>query len=97
MKALKEMSVGELAAFISSQLRKLNIEVVLTGGSCVAIYSENAYVSLDLDFIDNQFTKRRKIKEALQEIGFEEKNRYFCHPDTPFFVEFPAGPLAVGN
>ena len=97
MKAIKEMSAGELAAFISGYLRAHDIDVVLTGGGCVSIYSDNIYVSLDLDFIDNQFTKRSKIKEILREIGFEEQNRYFRHPETPFFIEFPAGPLSVGS
>jgi len=97
MKAIKEMSAGELAAFISSYLRAHNIDVVLTGGTCVSIYSDNIYVSLDLAFIDNQFTKRSKIKEKLKEIGFREQNRYFRHPETPFFIEFPTGPLSVGS
>ena len=66
MKSIKEMSTGELAAFISSYLRTHDIDVVLTGGGCVSIYSENIYVSFDLDFIDNQFTKRSKIREALK-------------------------------
>jgi len=31
------------------------------------------------------------------EIGFYEKNRYFKHPETEIFIEFPSGPLAIGN
>lgn len=30
-------------------------------------------------------------------IGFQEKGRYFVNPDTQFFVEFPDGPLSVGE
>ena len=26
-----------------------------------------------------------------------ERDRYFIHPETTFFVEFPAGPLAIGD
>jgi hypothetical protein len=70
---------------------------VLSGGSCVAIYSDNAYVFLDLDFIDNWFTKRKKINDALSEIGFIEENRYFKHPESDIIVEFPTGPLSVGR
>jgi hypothetical protein len=90
------MASGELAAFVSSHLQRHGIEVVLSGGSCVSIYSSNAYVSLDLDFIDNRFTKRSKLREALSEIGFVEENRYFKHPENPIILEFPSGPLAVG-
>lgn len=88
--------MGELAAFISSRLRKHDIDVVLSGGGCVSIYSDNRYVSWDLDFIDNRATKPRKLKDALAEIGFYEENRYFKHPDTQIIVEFPSGPLAIG-
>ena len=47
MKPIKEMSLGELAAFIDSNLRKKGIDVVLSGGACVAIYSDHRYVSKD--------------------------------------------------
>jgi hypothetical protein len=97
MKAIAEMSVGELAAYISSHLRGLDIDVVLTGGSCVSIYSSGKYVSMDLDFIDTRFATQREILEAMSAIGFIPENRYFKHPETDFLVEFPGGPLAVGK
>lgn len=97
MKRIKDMSVGELAAFVSTHLRKHEIDVVLSGGSCVSIYSNNRYVSSDLDFIDNGFTKRGKIRDVLSEIGFHEENRYFKHPQTDLLIEFPSGPLSVGD
>jgi hypothetical protein len=97
MKTIKEMSLEELAAFISANLRKNNIEVILTGGSCVSIYSENKYVSMDLDFVETFYTKRKDLVKCLIGLGFYEENRYFKHPDTDYIVEFPPGPLAVGN
>ena len=69
MKALAEMSVGELAAFISSHLGARQIEVVLSGGSCVSIYGDGQYVTDDLDFIDTRFATMRKIRDAMAEIG----------------------------
>lgn len=33
----------------------------------------------------------------MHSLGFSEKDRYFVHPDTPLFVEFPSGPLGVGD
>ena len=89
--------MGELGAFVCSHLRVSNIRVVLTGGACASIYTDNEYQSLDLDFIEEVPVTRRKLKEALAEIGFKEKKRYFIHPDTEFFLEFPGGPLAVGE
>ena len=50
-----------------------------------------------LDFIESGSTPRRKLKKVLGEIGFFEKNRYFKHPESSFFLEFPSGPLAVGR
>jgi hypothetical protein len=91
------MNIAELAAFVSTHLQRHGIDVVLSGGACVAIYSNDAYISLDLDFIEIHFTKRKELRTALAEIGFSEKNRYFCHPETDFFLEFPTGPLAVGS
>jgi hypothetical protein len=31
------------------------------------------------------------------EFGFVERGRFFVHPDTDLFLDFPAGPLAVGS
>ena len=91
------MSLGELAAYVCSHLGRRGIRVVLSGGSCVTLYASDRYVSMDLDFIDLLHTTRRQLKQALAEIGFREENRYFTHPDTRFYLEFPSGPLAVGN
>jgi hypothetical protein len=33
----------------------------------------------------------------MQNLRFEEKGRHFIHPETQFFVEFPDGPLSVGE
>lgn len=96
-KPISEMSAGELAAFIYSHPKEHGIEVVLSGGACVTIYSENKYISQDLDFIESGNTPRRKLKKVLGDIGFVEENRYFKHPETSFFLEFPSGPLAVGR
>jgi len=91
------MNVGELAAYVASHLRKRDIDVVLSGGSCVSIYSRGEYVSADLDFIEMRFATRRKLTEAMLEIGFAERDRYYRHPESELLVEFPAGPLAVGK
>ncbi|MCO4781810.1 MAG: hypothetical protein KC646_05750 [Candidatus Cloacimonetes bacterium] len=98
MKSIAQMSRLELASYISSTLLANGIDVVLSGGSCVSIYSENKYVSMDLDFINNDvFVNRKKIIQIMKGIGFFEKNRYFKHPDTELLVEFPPGPLGVGE
>lgn len=97
MKPVSKMTQAELGAFIQSQLRKKGIEVILAGGAAVAIYSNNKYVSKDLDLINIFGVNRRKIREAMVEINFHEEGRYFMHPDSQFFIEFPPGPLAIGE
>ncbi len=97
MKKLRDMDFKELAAYISTYLRESGIDVVLTGGGSVCIYSQNKYVSNDLDFIIQNYIKRSELKEALSKIGFYEENGYFKHDDTHIIIEFPPGPLSVGS
>lgn len=99
MKLIAEMSRADLGAFVQEHLRGRGIDLVLSGGACVSIYSQNRYVSMDLDMIHTSLLKpkRRSIRDAMSELGFAEDGRYFKHPDTELFVEFPAGPPAVGE
>jgi len=97
MKQIKNMNRAELAAYVQSHLEKEGINVVLSGGSAVSFYSSNKYVSEDLDLINTNFAKRRDIKATMETIGFQEKGRYFVNSETQFFVEFPQGPLSVGE
>jgi hypothetical protein len=97
MKHIKNMTQVELAAYVQSHLLKAGIRVVLSGGASVSFYSNNAYVSHDLDLINIGFVKRKQIQTALDKLGFKEHGRHFIHPDTDFIVEFPDGPLSVGE
>ena len=97
MKQIKNMSQSQLAACIQDALEKEEIKVVLSGGSAVSFYSSDQYVSKDLDLINVSFAKRSEIKLVMEKLGFKEKGRYFINPETQFFVEFPDGPLSVGE
>ena len=97
MKQVKSMSQAELAAYIQDALQEEGIKVVLSGGSAVAFYSSNKYVSKDLDLINTNFAKRKEIKSEMEKLGFREQGRYFIHSDTEYYVEFPDGPLSVGE
>jgi hypothetical protein len=97
MKKIGKMTLAELAAYVQSQLRADGIEVVLSGGATVSLYSSNRYVSKDVDLINVKFVKRSKVETAMAKIGFQGKGRYFEHPETKFLVEFPDGPLSVGE
>lgn len=97
MKSIADMSLTELAAWVSNHLGKRDISVVLVGGACVSAYSDNRYQTNDLDFVERYHTNRNHLKAALAEIGFYEENRYFRHSEAAYFLEFPTGPLAIGN
>lgn len=54
-------------------------------------------MSKDLDLINAGFARRSRIKAVMERLAFQEKGRYFTHPETEYFVEFPDGPLSVGE
>ena len=100
MSLISGLSRTDLAGLIAEQLRSKNIDVVLTGGSCVSIYSDEQYVSVDLDFIDISLKTNKQIGTALKSLGFKHdpvNSRYFSHPDTQLTVEFPSAPLMIGD
>ena len=97
MKQIKNMSHVELAAYIQDSLQKEGINVVLSGGSAVSFYSSDKYVSKDLDLINTNFVRRSKIRSVMEKLSFHERGRYFVNPETQFLVEFPDGPLSVGE
>lgn len=95
MKISKEMSLGEFAALVASYLQSKGISTVLTGGAVVTIYTENKYMSYDADFISP--VDQKTITKAMEELGFEKHGKEFRHKEAEFFVEFPTGPLAIGE
>lgn len=98
MKSIEQMTQAELGAFVQTHLREKGIDVVLSGGAAVAIYSSDKYVSKDLDMVRTYSAGRRPISAAMSEIGFvEEEARYFKHPNSEHIVEFPPGPPTVGE
>lgn len=96
-KEIKDMDLKELGGFICDALIAKDIHVVLSGGSCVEIYSRGEYSSWDLDLINRYNEQYKKIHNVMQKLGFTEHNKYFIHEDTKYFIEFPSGPLGVGD
>ncbi len=47
----ENITLKELAGYVSEELRKRGVETNLVGGACVTIYSENRYQSYDLDYV----------------------------------------------
>ena len=97
MTITKRSTIGDVAAIVSQTLTNAGISVVLTGGACATLYSEGAYQSHDLDFILQARTQRRALDDAMSSIGFRRETDRYVHPATELFVEFPKGPLAIGD
>ncbi|MDD3925500.1 MAG: hypothetical protein PHT33_02460 [bacterium] len=94
---MTDRSVTALAARICSYLRDNGVDTVLSGGSCVTIYSESRYVSLDLDFVLMQGKGPKSVTELMENLGFKSKGRIFVHPEIEYSVEFMRPPLAIGE
>lgn len=88
-------SLADVAFAVCTALHRNGYCAVLTGGSAATYYAPEAYQSGDLDFV---LTLRGVGGEAaLASLGFVRKGDFYRHPDTPFLLEFPNGPLAVGE
>jgi hypothetical protein len=93
----KDITLRDLAVFISDYLTKNGIDTVLTGGACVSIYTNNKYISSDLDFVLLSYEKRENLKKIMEKVGFYLEDRHFKHKDTDFFIEFLSPPASVGD
>ena len=65
------MSLKDFAIAVATELKEHGIDVILTGGAVVSIYSENKYVSNDADFLST--TDHQNILKAtgsIKENGF---------------------------
>lgn len=97
--SLRKLGRAETAALVVETLAAHGIEVVLVGGSCACVWTNERFGSFDLDFIDLTYKRRKQIAVALADIGFTPKGatKYFEHPDSDWSIEFPTAPLAIGH
>ena len=70
---------------------------MLTGGSAAVYYAPERYQSADADFIVTMNPNPQAAASALRELGFVERSGIYRHPETPFMLEFPPGPLSIGE
>jgi hypothetical protein len=92
-------TVEELWRLVAAHLEKRGIGVVLVGGAVASVYTEDAYLSGDLDFVkEDLFVRQEHVDEVMAEIGFQRKTRHYVHPEcTQLFVEFVSGPVGIGE
>ena len=88
-------TLPEVAFEVCTALDRAGFVAVLTGGSAATYYAPKAYQSKDLDFV---LTLRGEAGEqALASIGFKREGDFYVHERSPFPLEFPPGPLAIGE
>lgn len=90
-------TLREVIQAVSTALRKHQVDAVLTGGACASLHSRGDYLSQDLDYIIRGAVTQPQLDRAMADAGFRREGAQYTHPKTPFFVEFPAGPLAIGD
>lgn len=90
-------SIIELAAIVAEHLHQHEIEVVLVGGLAVEIYSENLYLTKDIDMVNTNYKKPQDVHQAMGELGFHKQGRVYVNETTDITIEFPPGPLSVGD
>lgn len=91
-------SLRELAFIVCTALHEAGVTAVLSGGGAATIYAPDVYQSRDLDFIFQFWAATvPPDRGPLERLGFTQRGGTFHHPATQFTVEFPNGPLAVGD
>lgn len=94
----KKCTEEELWKYVAKHLAKNGVDTVLVGGAVVAIYTDGAYRSGDLDLVQLGFLGN-KIPELMKQIGFQvTKSRHYSHPSCDhLIVDFASGPPGIGD
>ena len=87
-----------LAAAISGGFEERGVPAVLVGGTVVDFYTTGGYTTADIDMVLPPL-ERKEIETVMEELGLVRSGdyRHWSHPQIPFPVEFPPGPLQVGH
>ena len=88
-------SMLEIAVLVSEALEAAGISAVLGGGGAVSQYSDNEYMTTDLDFITVE--RNKVIAPIVAKLGFTLEGKDFHHPKSRYFLEFPPGPVSFGD
>ena len=97
MKITGRTSARAVAAAIALALQRAGLRAVLSGGGCASIYTRGLYQSVDLDFILQGPGTQKQLDEAMASVGFERRRSQYFHAQARFYVEFPPGPLGIGD
>ena len=88
-------TLTDVAFTVCTALHRAGYTVVMTGGSAATFYAPRAYLSDDIDFVIT--LKGTGGEDALRQLGYHRKGDYYVHASSRFPLEFPPGPLAIGD
>ena len=97
MRVTARSSLHTIAFLVGDALHRAGIRAVLTGGSCACIHTDGDYQSRDIDFVLQSTPDVTALDEVMATLGYRRDGARYVHSRSPFFVEFPPGPLAVGT
>ncbi len=97
MKLTARSTLADVAVTVGDALRRAGIRAVLTGGACANLYTKGAHLSRDADFVLVSPCTTGDLDRALSDLGFERRRDRYVHLRVPFVVEFPRGPLGIGE
>lgn len=90
-------SLREVAFAVCTVLDRVGVTAVLTGGGAATLYAPAAIQSFDLDFVLEVYSDENSPGRALEELGFRREGHDYRHRASRFQLEFPVGPLAIGD
>jgi hypothetical protein len=90
-------TLTQLAFIVGGCLHKAGVSAVLTGGGAATVYAPDAYQSRDLDFVLNFWSSIGSSPECIHQLGFRRSGNSYVHDFTPFTLDFPPGPLSIGD
>lgn len=88
-------TLPDVAFEVCTALDSAGFTGVLTGGSAATFHAPSAYQSKDLDFVLT--IQGQGGEQALKSIGFRRKSDFYVHDRTHLTLDFPRGPLAIGD
>lgn len=97
MRIKRDSTLREVAFIVCTELQRVGVTAVLTGGSAATIWSAGRYQSHDCDFIISFHEKDAPAEETLSRLGYTECGGTYQHTENRFTLEFPPGPLSVGD
>ncbi len=89
------MTLREVAFAVCTAFDHHGIVAVLSGGGAATIYAPNDYQSRDIDWVTEW--RGHGGQQVLNKLGYVLQGQQYVHTSNPFTLDFPPGPLMVGD